>query len=129
MTNFMVSGNVSRAAETRTVTNKDGAKTLVTTFNVAVNDNVGSNGDDIVTFYKVPIWGQRGANLAPYLTVGKEVNISGIPGQEAPWVGQDGQMRAGALTIRRAIVELKGKKATAAPAAEGEDYTGEPVEG
>ena len=47
--------------------------------------------------------------------------MTGIPGQEKPWTGEDGQIRAGALTIRRAEVELRGKKATQdAPAAEDE---------
>lgn len=111
MTNFMINGNVSRAAKTRMATTPSGQQTLVTDFNVAVND--GSGDSEITTFYKVTLWGQRGANIAKYLTVGKEVNVQGIPGQEKPWVGEDGQMRAGALTIRRALVQLKGKKTTA----------------
>jgi len=115
MTNFMVNGNVSRAAKTRTALTPSGVQTLVTDFNVAVNDG---NGDsEITTFYKVTLWGQKGANIAKYLTVGKEVNIQGIPGQDKPWMGEDGQMHAGALTIRRALVQLKGKKAEAAPEA------------
>ena len=108
MTNFMVNGNITRAATTRTVTRKDGSNTMVTEFNVAVNDGYGDNA--IATFYKVSLWGQSGANLKPYLTAGKEVNVTGIPGQEKPWIGEDGQLYAGALTIRRAQVELKGKK-------------------
>lgn len=112
MTNFMVSGNVSRAAKTRMATNGKGQQTLVTDFNVAVNDGYGEY--QITTFYKVTIWGQKGANMAKYLTVGKSVNVSGIPGQENPWTGEDGQIRAGALTIRQAKVELKGKKSDSA---------------
>jgi single-stranded DNA-binding protein len=111
MTNFMVNGNVSRAAKTRMATTPSGQQTLVTDFNVAVNDG---NGDsEITTYYKVTLWGQKGANIAKYLTVGKEVNVQGIPGQEKPWTGEDGQIRAGALTIRRALVQLKGKKSVA----------------
>lgn len=121
MTNFMVNGNVSRAAVTRTVTNKNGQKTFATDFNVAVND--GYDDSAITTYYKVTLWGQRGANIAPYLVVGKEVNITGVPGQEAPWMGQDGQLHAGALVIKRAQVELKGKKSEAT----GEDFEGEEV--
>jgi len=119
MTNFMVNGNVSRAAKTRMATTPSGQQTLVTDFNVAVNDG---NGDtELTTYYKVTLWGQKGANLAPYLTVGKEVNVQGIPGQEKPWTGEDGQVRAGALTIRRALVQLKGKKTTnEAPAEEAD---------
>ena len=108
MTNFMVSGNVSRAAKTREATTSSGAKTLVTDFFVAVNDGIGD--DAIVTYYKVTMWGQTGANLAPYLVLGKDVDVSGIPGQEKPWIGEDGQLRAGAMTIRRAKVGLRGKK-------------------
>ena len=51
MTNFMVSGNVSRAAQTRLVTLPSGAKRAVTDFNVAVNDGYGDN--KITTYYKV----------------------------------------------------------------------------
>ena len=108
MTNFMVTGNVSRAAKTREATTPSGAKTLVTDFFVAVNDDSGEN--ELTTFYKVTLWGQKGANLAPYLVTGKEVDVTGIPGQEKPWIGEDGQLRAGAMTIRRAKVGLRGKK-------------------
>ena len=123
MTNFMVNGNVSRAAKTRMATTPRGEQTLVTDFNIAVNDGFGDS--QITTYYKVTIWGQKGASLEKYLTVGKEVNVTGIPGQEKPWTGEDGQIRAGALTIRRAMVELKGKKA--APEAEEEAFEGEEI--
>lgn len=116
MTNFMVSGNVSRAAKTRMATTPSGQQTLVTDFNVAVNDG---NGDSaIVTYYKVTLWGQRGANLAPYLTLGKDVDVTGVPGQEKAWIGQDGQAHSGALVIRRAQVQLRGKKAVTEPVAD-----------
>ena len=119
MTTFMVSGNVAREAKTREAVTPSGAKTLVTDFMVGVNDGDGDNA--IATFYKVTLWGQRGANLAPYLKVGKDVDITGIPGQEKPWTGEDGIVRAGALTIRRAHVQLRGKKIEAvAPASEDE---------
>lgn len=122
MTNFMISGNVSRAAKTRTVTSPRGEKMLATDFNVAVNDGFGDNA--IVTYYKVTLWGDKGAKLEKYLTVGKEVNVTGIPGQEKPWTGEDGVIRNGSMTIRRAQVELKGKKAEATDA---EDFEGEEV--
>ena len=119
MTNFMVNGNVSRAAETRLATlPKNGGKQSVTDFYVAVNDGFGDSA--ITTYYKVTIWGDKGAKMAPYLTVGKEVNVTGIPGQEKPWSGDDGQIHAGAMTIRRAQVELRGKKGTAEAAPEEE---------
>ena len=116
MTNFMVNGNVSRAAQTRLAVMPSGAKQSVTDFYVAVNDGFGDNA--IVTYYKVSIWGDKGAKLMPYLTVGKEVNVTGIPGQEKPWTGDDGVIHNGALTIRRAQVELKGKKAEPFPGGE-----------
>ena len=118
MTNFMVNGNISRAAQTRLATLPNGGKQSVTDFNVAVNDGFGDSA--IATYYKVTIWGDKGAKMAPYLTVGKEVNVTGIPGQEKPWTGEDGVVRAGAMTIRRAQVELKGKKAAAEAAPEEE---------
>lgn len=109
MTTFMVNGNISRAATTRQANTPSGAKTLVTDFNVAVNDGYGDS--EITTYYKVTLWGDRGAKMAPYLTLGKEVNVKGVPGQEKAWIGQDGQAHSGALTIRRAEVQLRGKKA------------------
>lgn len=118
MTNFMVNGNISRAAKTRLATLPNGGKQSVTDFYVAVNDGYGDSA--IVTYYKVTIWGDSGAKRAPYLTVGKEVNVTGIPGQEMPWTGEDGLVRAGAMTIRHAKVELKGKKAAAEAAPEEE---------
>ena len=127
MTTFMVNGNVSRAAQTRLVTLANGAKRTVTDFNVAVNDGYGDN--QITTYYKVSIWDDKGAKMAPFLKVGKEVNVTGIPGQEKPWTGEDGIVRAGSLVIRRAQVELKGKKIEEpiiAPADEDEvPFTGE----
>ena len=108
MTTFSVSGNISKAGKTRMATLPNGQKTMVTDFNIAVNDGNGDNA--IVTFYKVTLWGQRGANLCPYLSSGKEVDVKGIPGQEKPWTGEDGIVRAGMMTIRRAEVVLRGKK-------------------
>ena len=111
MTNFMVNGNVSRPAATRLAVLPSGAKQSVTDFNIAVNDGFGDN--QITTYYKITLWGDRGTALAPYLTKGKEVNVTGIPGQEKAWIGEDGQAHNGAMIVRRAQVELKGKKVEA----------------
>ena len=73
MTNFV--GNISKAAETRTV-NVGGVPTLVTDFNIAENYQ-GSDGTRKTQFYRVTLWRERGARLAQYLTLGRPVSVTG----------------------------------------------------
>lgn len=66
--------NISKAAQTRTV-NVGGVPTLVTDFNVAENTGFGDNQK--TRFYRVTVWRERGAKLAPHLTLGRPVYIVG----------------------------------------------------
>ena len=68
------SGNISKAAETKTV-NVKGVPTLVTNFNIAENYTV--NGERETQFYKVTLWREKGAKLAQYLSSGRSIGLSG----------------------------------------------------
>ena len=65
--------NISKAAETRYV---EKLGTTVTDFNVAENYQ-GRNGDRLTQFYRVSIWGERGAKLKEYLTLGRSITLTG----------------------------------------------------
>lgn len=73
MTNII--GNISKAAETRTVT-VGGAQTLVTDFNLAENYQ-GRDGQRHTQFYRISIWRDKGAKLAQYLTLGRPLAVTG----------------------------------------------------
>ncbi len=67
-------GNISKAAETRTV-NVGGVATLVTDFNLAENYKAGSKRE--TQFYRISMWREAGAKLAKYLTVGRPIQVEG----------------------------------------------------
>ena len=71
----IITGNISKAAETRTV-NVGGVATLVTDFNVAENYQA-RNGERHTQFYRVSIWREAGAKLAQYLTLGRPIALEG----------------------------------------------------
>lgn len=120
MTNFMVSGNIVKDAATRMTTSPNGTKSLVTDFSVAVRDGYGES--QTTQFWKVTLWGDRGANLAKYLTKGRRVDVKGLPTVEKPWQGEDGQLHNGNLRIMRAEVELVGANKNG-ELVEGEEIT------
>ena len=109
MTNFMAIGHITRDAQTRTV-NIGNVPTLVTDFTLAVNDGYDSaTGNSRYTnFYKVTIWRDRGAKLAPHLKKGRCVTVKGVPSATA-WINNDGKAMP-QLEIKDAQVELEGKK-------------------
>ena len=114
----IVIGNVSKAAETRMVTTKDGTKTMVTDFNVAENRGYGENQK--TKFWKVTIWRDRGANLAPHLTVGRPVYIEGDADTEA-YINNEGRAVAQLTLTRPKEIKLIGKKPVATETFDGED--------
>lgn len=71
----IITGNISKAAETRTV-NVGGVATLVTDFNVAENYQA-RNGERQTQFYRVSMWREAGAKLAQYLTLGRPICLEG----------------------------------------------------
>ena len=120
MTTIM--GNISKAAATRTVKVK-GIDTLVTDFSMAVNTGYGEN--QRTKFYRVTIWRDRGAKLAPHLTTGRPVYVEGEVDASA-YINNEGKAVAQLEITNPATLKLIGKK----PVAEnGEIFTGEEVEG
>ena len=89
MTTFV--GNISKAAATRYV---ESLKTTVTDFNVAEN-YMGRNGKRYTQFYRISIWGARGAKLEQYLTVGRPIQVSGRVKAAKPYQDKSGNWVAG----------------------------------
>ena len=100
---IIVNGNIVKDAETRLVTNSQGQKTMVTDFRVAENTGYGEN--QLHTFYKVTIWGERGSKLQPYLKSGKGVSIAAATVSVSPYLTKENKPAA-TIELRR-IVELK----------------------
>jgi len=119
MTNFLASGHIVRNAATRTVT-VGNVPTLVTDFTVAVNDGYDpkTNQPRYTNYWRVSLWRETGAKLAPHLVQGRAVNITGIPTARA-WLDQNGKPQA-QLEVKEARVELIGKKP-------GDDIPEEPI--
>ena len=71
MKTIAISGNIGKDAVTRTTGNGD----KVTSWPVAVEER---NGQDKRTiWFDCTLWGKRGESLAPYLTKGGKVSVSG----------------------------------------------------
>ena len=71
MKTITIAGNIGRDAETRTTQGGD----KVTGWSVAVEER---NGRDKRTiWFDIALWGKRGQALAPYLTKGSRVAVSG----------------------------------------------------
>ena len=104
--------NISKEASTRTV-NVGGVPTLVTDFNVAENKGFGENQK--TKFYRVTIWRDRGAKLAPHLTVGRPIYIVGDVDASA-YINKEGKAVAQLEITNPAEIRLIGKKPTAEPA-------------
>jgi len=124
MTNMMISGRIVKDAITRQVMNAKGLAVNVTEFAVAVNDGYDPETKQprYTNFWKVSLWQDKGANLKPYLTKGRKVDVKGIPTIGKPWVGEDGQLHNGSLELKEAQVEL-GDAFTKAEA----DFAGEVI--
>jgi single-stranded DNA-binding protein len=83
---FVGIGHISKAAATRTV-NVKGVPTLVTDFTLAVNEGFGDTQS--TDFIRCSIWRDRGAKMAPHLTVGRSVTVKGRITCQA-WIGSQG---------------------------------------
>jgi single-strand DNA-binding protein len=71
MKSITVAGGITRDAVTRTTPQGD----KVTGFSVAVDDGFGQNKKTL--YFDCSLWGARGEKLAPYLTKGSKVAVSG----------------------------------------------------
>lgn len=68
MNNLTIAGNVGRDAEVKSTQSGDD----VASFSVAVND-----GKDKTTWFDCSLWGDRARKLAPYITKGSKITVSG----------------------------------------------------
>ena len=98
--------NISKAAATRTV-KVGGVDTLVTDFNVA--ENIGFGENQKTKFYRVTVWRDRGAKLAPHLTLGRPVYIVGNVDASA-YIDKNGKAVAQLEITNPAEIRLIGKK-------------------
>lgn len=71
MKNITIAGNIGKDAELRTTQNGD----KVAGFTVAVSDGFGN--DKRTLWFDVSVWGKRAETLAPMLTKGGKVCVSG----------------------------------------------------
>ena len=95
MKSITVAGNMGKDAMTRTTQNGD----KVTSWSVAVEERTGQ--DKRTIWFDCSLWGRRGEALAPYLTKGSKVAVSG----ELSTREHDGRTY---LTIRADAVTLLG---------------------
>lgn len=68
MNNITIAGNVGKDAEVRHTQSGD----AVAGFSVAV-----SEGKDKTTWFNCSLWGDRAAKLAPFITKGAKITVSG----------------------------------------------------
>jgi single-strand DNA-binding protein len=97
MKNLTIAGRLTKNAETRDV-----GSDRVTSFSVAVDDRQGKEKGTL--FFDASLWGKRGDSLAPHLTKGSSVTVSGDLGTRE----HNGKTY---LTIRVGDVTLQGGKA------------------
>lgn len=71
MKNIVLAGNIGKSAEVRTTGNGD----KVAGFSLAVDDGFGDSKRTL--WFDVSIWGKRAETLAPMLTKGGKVCVSG----------------------------------------------------
>ena len=90
-----IAGNIGKSAETRRTPNGD----AVTSWSLAVEERKGSEKRTI--WFDCSLWGKRGESLAPYLTKGGKVAVSG----ELSTREHDGKTY---LTVRAEQVTLLG---------------------
>ena len=102
-------GNVSQAAETRTVKVK-GVPTLVTDFNLAENRGFGEN--QVTKYWRISVWRDRGAKLAKYLTVGRPVYVIGYADTSA-YIDKEGKAKSRLEMTNPIDLKLIGKNAAA----------------
>jgi single-strand DNA-binding protein len=105
MKNLTIAGRLTKNAETRDV-----GSDRVTSFSVAVDDRQGKEKGTL--FFDASLWGKRGDSLAPHLTKGSSVTVSGDLGTRE----HNGKTY---LTIRVADVTLQGGKPAASDSSEG----------
>lgn len=97
MKSITIAGNIGKDAEVRRTQNGD----AVTSWSVAVEERQGQ--DKRTIWFDCTLWGKRGESLAPYLTKGGRVAVSG----ELSTREHNGKTY---LTVRADQVTLQGGK-------------------
>lgn len=105
MNNISIAGNLSKDAEVRFTPGGD----AVANFGIA--DNQGK--DKPAIFWNCALYGKRAESLAPYLTKGQAVTITGTV-TEREWQDKEGQKRK-SMDVRVNDVALQGGKREEAP--------------
>jgi len=105
MKNLTIAGRLTKDAETR-----DAGGSRVTGFSVAVDNWDGKTKGTL--FFDASMWGDRGEKVAPRLTKGTPVTVSGDLGTRE----HNGKTY---LTIRVADVTLQGGKPASSDSSEG----------
>ena len=100
MNSISIAGNIARDAEVRYLPNGDAVAGF------AVADNMGKDKGAI--FWSCSLFGKRAESLAPYLTKGQAVTITGTV-SERQWTDKDGQQRK-SMDVRVNDVALQGGK-------------------
>ena len=107
MNNITISGNLTKDAESRVLSNGD----PVASFGVA--DNQGK--DKPAIFWNCSLFGKRGESLAPYLIKGQPVTVIGSV-SEREWTDKDGMKRK-SMDVRVLDIALQGgRRDESAPA-------------
>ena len=122
MNSLQIAGRIGRDAEIKKLQSGD----QLCEFSVAVSER--KKGEDVTLWVRCALFGDRAEKLAPYLTKGTPVAVTGRAGVSA-WQGKDGGIQC-ALELAVSQVTLLGSKsdrteqpvaAKAAPAASVED--------
>ena len=105
MNSITIAGNLGKDAEIRNMPNGD----PVASFSVA--DSQGKDKPTI--WWNCQIFGKRATSLAPYLTKGQQVTVTGTV-TEREWTDKDGQKRK-SMELRVNDLALQGGKRDDAP--------------
>ena len=120
LNSWQFTGNLGRDCEQRSTPN--GAP--VVSFSVGVKSGYGKN--EATTWANCQMWGKRGEAVAPYLTKGQLVGVSGEVNLRE-WTDKDGGKRQ-SLDVRVNDLTLLGKK-DGAPKAEKAEKPAKPKTG
>lgn len=91
---IVISGNLGRDSELNQINGSNGPISVLN-FSVAVRSSQKDQGGNYLTkWYACALWGKRADAMAPYLTKGTRVSLSGEPDVEVYQSGQSGQWMA-----------------------------------
>lgn len=101
---LVINGNLVKDAELKTLA--DNQDSSVLNFTIAHSEKK----DDEAIFLRCSLWGDFGKVMAPYLTKGKAVVVTGAIHQNS-WINKEGQERREiAIKVNGIHLEKDGKK-------------------